>query len=822
MNIEKKNIFLSNTNQSLDYSSSSKRVDTKIPMRADVNRHANFISRKLAECYRQSVTQKQVAAIRYKEGVYLEFSSSPGYDLIYKSLESISQGIRLSNIKMDEETNTTKAIIYIPEGKETYFYKKIEEYTTKQTKKGNPKNADLINSIEDIKLALLESFWIGDLNDIPTIHPCWCEIWIRIDNRDELNSIKLSFEQCCKTLNICVKPDIIKFPERAVMVVNANMENLKKLISAFPFIAEFRRAPEPNSFFEESSHLEQSEWIDDLLKRTTFHHSDSSICILDTGLNFKHPLVEPAIKNEESIQCVNLPWGTNDHDGHGTEMAGIAIYNNLKAALESPNQVDIFHTIESVKILPPKSANEPELYGSITNNAVLLSEINNPSDNRSLCMAVTAPQYTIPDGSPSSWSASLDSIISGAEENDAKRLFFVSAGNVQPHELMQVHYPNANILHSVENPGQSWNAITVGAYSNDIEITNPVFKNFSPIADVGELSPYSSTSVTWSNKWPIKPEIVFDGGNMVTNGSDFSECEDLTLLTTSYKFLNNNFSYIWGTSAATAQASWMSAQLYAAYPEAWPETIRALLIHSAQWTNSMKRQFCDDENKKSDIRNLLRTCGYGIPNLQKAIQCVNNSVNLVIQDELQPYRDKSMNEMHIHKIPWPNDVLRSLGETDATIRITLSYYIEPGPGEIGWKDKYRYSSCGLRFDLINSNETLSDFQKRINVKMRGDDKKDKGDGSSRSWYLGVTNRDVGSIHSDFCQTSAIDLCDANYVAIYPVVGWWRERTHLKKSDSKIRYSLLVSIETPSVSADLYTPIVTQIETEISHSIEIPY
>ncbi len=170
-----------------------------------------------------------------------------------------------------------------------------------------------------------------------------------------------------------------------------------------------------------------------------------------------------------------------------------------------------------------------------------------------------------------------------------------------------------------------------------------------------------------------------------------------------------------------------------------------------------------------------------------------------------------MNEMHMHKIPWPKDVLLSLKDKPATLRITLSYFIEPGPGEIGWQDKYRYASCSLRFDVINSNETIEDFHKRINIKMRGDDKKDKGDGSSRNWFLGTKNRDVGSIHSDFCETTAADLADANYVAVYPLIGWWRERNYLGKSNNKIRYSLIISIETPETSTDLYTPIITQIE-----------
>ena len=187
-------------------------------------------------------------------------------------------------------------------------------------------------------------------------------------------------------------------------------------------------------------------------------------------------------------------------------------------------------------------------------------------------------------------------------------------------------------------------------------------------------------------------------------------------------------------------------------------------------------------------------------------------MNLVVQGSLQPFEEEAMNEMQFYKIPWPAEVLTQLGEVPATLRVTLSYFIEPGPGRIGWNNRYRYSSAGLRFDVKNSNESVTDFQKRVNGKMR-EDKKDSGEGSGRNWLLGPANRDVGSIHSDFCTTAAIDLVDANYIAVYPVIGWWRQRKYLGKSNNKLRYSLVVSIETPATKADLYSAI----QAEISQS-----
>lgn len=681
----------------------------------------------------------------------------------------------------------------------------------------------MVSSINDIKIAMLDSFWSGKPETMPGDIPVWCEIWLRYDFKkntpETWREAEESILSICSEYHIHIDEKHIIFPERIIKMVHANAEQLKLLIAVCPYIAEIRQAQEATTFFAELSNREQKEWIDELLQRTAFTDGNVAICLLDTGVTASHPLLAQAV-DLDHVQAVKSAWGVGDHQGHGTEMAGIALYNNLKDALVRKTKIEMPQKIESVKILPPTGANDPDLYGAITEQAVSLAEIANPFVDRVICMAVTSPEYNTFDGSPTSWSAAVDSITSGADEESMKRLFVVSAGNVYPNELEKAPFPDANTLHCVESPGQAWNAITVGAYSNDIDITDTDFKGYAPVAEAGGMSPYNSTSELWSNKWPIKPDVLFDGGNMASNGVDYSECTDLSLLTTNYRPLIKSFSTIWGTSSASAQAAWFCSQLLAEYPNIWPETVRALMIHSASWTEQMKKQFCTVDTKTKGRRRLLRTCGYGIPNLEKAIQCMNNSVNMVIQGELQPYNKKSMNEMHIHTLPWPTDVLKSLGSVNATLKVTLSYFIEPGPGEIGWKDKYRYPSCGLRFDVINSNEETKDFKKRINVKMRGDDKKDKGEGTSgsRRWYLGSENRDVGSIHSDYCELAAAELCDCKNIAVFPVIGWWRERSYLGKHDNKIRYSLIVSLSTPKADVDFYTPIMAEVRNVIETDI----
>src|SRR5690606_13944984 len=136
-------------------------------------------------------------------------------------------------------------------------------------------------------------------------------------------------------------------------------------------------------------------------------------CILDAGVNRDHPLLAPGLLQSDCL-TVEPGWGAHDHhpDGHGTAMAGLALYGDLTDAMASSAPVTLRHRLESVKILPPTGANEPELYAAVTAEATSRAEIQNPHRARVYSMAVT----TLDDrdrGQPSSWSAAVDALAAG-------------------------------------------------------------------------------------------------------------------------------------------------------------------------------------------------------------------------------------------------------------------------------------------------------------------------------------------------------------------------------------------------------------------------
>lgn len=816
--MEKANIFLSNTKESMPYKTTRKaRGSHNYPDLDQLLEHVRKLKQELDSIVKTTISSKQVAAIKEKDGFYLDVSGKQGYDLNYKSLEDGRYGIQLLNVKSKDDL--TKATVFVPKNKAPHLIRKFDQFEASLGTSGNPKNNDLVRSIDTIREADVASFWQGPHENMPTSDiRVWCEVWLSTEKQND-SDVLTEFKSLLDEFNISYKDEHIAFPERIVMLILVNYNDLVALLQCSKYIAELNKCEEPNSFFIKEFLTAQYDWVDDITNRLQPENSNATICLLDTGVSSAHPLLEQFI-HEQDIHTVFDDGDVSDSDGHGTGMAGVALYHDLNQSLLSLDTISIPYRIESSKILRNQK-NDPELYGAITAQGILFNEIENPNKDRSICMAVTTDAT---DGHPTSWSGAIDEIVAGVNifgtDNENKRLMLISAGNVELSEFRDIKYPDANINSYVQNPGQSWNALTVGAYNSKIQIDDTDFLGSQPVADVGELSPYSSTSVLWDNKWPIKPEILMDGGNVVYQDNFYSNCDDLSLLTTHNKLSENLFSTIWATSAATAQASKLSAEIYCQYPNAWPETIRALMVHSARWTDKMKQQFLPPESpKKSDIRVLLRTCGYGIPNLERAVSCKNNYVNMIIEEELQPFDYDNRvvtNELHIHKLPWPKEVLESLGDEEVELRVTLSYYIEPSPGHIGWKDKYTYQSCGLRFELKNSMESLDDFKKRINEIARAEDPNWRNElGKSASWYLGTNNRNVGSIHSDFMCVPAVDLSNANDIAVYPVGGWWKNRKRLKRYYDKIRYSLIISLSTKETKVDFYTPIVTEIQNPVA-------
>jgi hypothetical protein len=793
-------------------------------LRDDVRRlaHGGHLHGQLinVDRYRQRLkTRRREEELDDTIGLVLEFESYPEFDLAFERLDLAGSNIELLSVKQDEEGKTV-ATVYVPDDKIQIFLSKIDRYLTTETPGGKPRERNLVESVANIRSATLKSFWTDTEDLFPEDgEAIWWEVWLTTFFAS-FDVVVSRFQRCAEVTEIELQEEVLKLRDRAVLLAYGTEEQLSKSAELLGFMAEVRKAKATTEEITGLPPFQQGEWIDDFLDRVQPAPADApAVCILDTGVNSGHPLLQPHIP-ANGMHAYDSAWGVQDHSrgpfaGHGTEMSGLCLFGGLFPHFVGNAAVQLSHHLESVKILPDVGANDPKLYGEIIRESIARVEVVVPDRGRVFSMAVTADGRD--NGYPSSWSTAVDRIAYGEDGSDSK-LIFISAGNVLPEDWKD--YTNCNTLSSVKDPAQAWNAVTVGAYTDMITIPN-IYPEYTPLARSGELSPTSCTSAKWNwSDTPVKPEIVMEGGNIAYDGDQLaSKLDSLSLLTTGHDLVNAPLVPTGETSAAVSQVSRMGAMIYAEYPHYRPETIRALLIHSAEWTPAMRAQF-PGENKEAK-ESLLRHCGYGVPSLENAMHSASNSLNLVIEDTIQPYKQgNSFHELKLHSLPWPQEALYDIATTPITMKVTLSYFIDALAGRRGFQGKFSYPSHRLGFRLKRVDESVDAFRARIN-RVVSDSGIERGDGTEHGWFLGPQLQTRGTINSDTWIGTAADLAESGVIAVYPKVGWWRSLVKQRCWDNVAHYSLVVSISTPSENVDLYALVSEKIRVMTPVKIKLP-
>lgn len=781
-------------------------------------------------------------------GSYIAFEGFPGFDLAFLSLESVRQGVQPSLCEVKRQGNAEMAVIFVPHGAKRHLLSRLEKYL-EQLDVDRPRHAKLVEGINRIRRATVRDLWAEPDSLFPdeSMGRTWWEVWLRRSDKGEAERLT----SYANENDLAHGSQTLGFAERTVMLLHASVIELAAALDSIDDIAELRRPQSAATFLTRLPNVEQREWVDDLLRSTVPAGADApAVCVLDTGVNHAHPLLAHSLSDND-VHVADPGWQKRPLKGHGTEMAGLALYGDLGEVIASTGPVFLNHRLESVKILPDHGQNRPELHAVLTSRAVDQVDIENRDRARAFMLAVTADPVSNKEmkeanwvGRPTSWSAALDALAYGRELKESEsefayldrdatrrpRLFVVSAGNIvdpRPGDFL-----SRCDAEPVENPGQSWNVLTVGAYAgiDSMDEAPPGFEGYSAMSPAGELAPCSRTSVPFEGSdWPIKPDVVANGGNVAVSRSEdrVENASNLALLTTRMRWPGEGyFTESADTSAATAQVAAMAAEIQAAHPDYCPETVKALIVHSAEWTEPMRGHFKHARSKAECVR-LYRRYGMGVPSLDRALRSADNALTLILESSLRPYEKRDnggigTREMRLHELPWPREELLGLLGEDVRLRVTLCYFVEPNPSSRGWKGRYRYPSFQLRFGVKRADESIIELRKRVNKRDRHDGEALRRRDSEKGWTFGTNSdaRNRGSLHTDIWHGSAAELAAREAVVVYPVTGWWRQNHHLDQSDLGVAYSLIVSIEAPEVEVDLWTPVAQQLGIAIPSETEI--
>ncbi|WP_304351429.1 S8 family peptidase [Comamonas testosteroni] len=774
--------------------------------------------------------------------IAIEFHADSDIDV--KSLEWRRDGIEVLTVA---DSGGAKVLaLHVPEGRLSALETRIDAYLNgRLTRFGKPPNANLVNAIETIRSAAFNELWTEDFDPPAQTEERWLQIWLRLAGRVP-SLVAAAFHEAAVQLGIQIEPGYLSFPGRVVVVARTSREVLEKALRLLDAVAEIRSVqPHAEFFLSELAPRDQVQWVQNLLQRCAFAPEESApyVTLLDTGVNRGHPLLENSLAHED-VLAVDPLWGGADMNGHGTEMAGVICHGDLVTPLAHQQNILVPHRLESVKIFPPQGENPPHLYGWVVAKAVKTVEQRKPNRQRIFVTMTTAIGPGA--GKPTEWSGCIDQLAFGLDALDPydhgvhwsaegvlrQRLFVLAAGNV-PWQAWNT-YPDINHSTSIEDPGQSWNAITVGACTHLDDVDRQRWPTANLIAQVGSLSPASTTSRLWRNSWPLKPDVVAEGGNGSLDHTQVVNVgpESVRVLTTSHRPHHAALAETGDTSAAAAEVGRISAHLRARYPSYWEETIRALVIHGARFTPRMRAELPRSANK-GDFKDLVRTYGFGQVSLENSLVSEEDAPTLIVQDMIVPYSDEQgkgvrLNELKLHKLPWPTEELEALGEAAVEMRVTLSYFIEPNPSRRGWQSKFRYQSHGLRFAVKGATEDEERFTQRIN-KLDRDEAEDLdederlNDPDRQMWEIGSQLRSRGSLHNDVWEGTAAQLREKSHIAVFPVGGWWKDWGGADRAGTPVRYALVVSlrvVENVEVDVDLYTPIATQIATRITIANEV--
>jgi hypothetical protein len=697
-----------------------------------------------------------------------------------------------------------------------------------------------IHRAKERAVAPIESIGIADLGDLrgPRLRaetlidtrPYWFEVACRGGYRRPLAETQDSRAQIARQLyRIGAGQKLQEFvaPEQVYFFIRLTREQLDQLRSATDCIYEIELAPPSirDLYLAEDTGTKQLGDFE-LLPPPD---DAPSVVILDTGIATAHPLLEAAILSASHVDP--LP-SAEDTYGHGTKMAGISLYEDLGAAIER-GTAQAQHWLQSSRILVAPgygtaSDDNYENWPVLMVDGVRAAENADPQPrDRVFVLAVTRTMQDPPlDGlEPTLWSHAADQVTFG----EKGRLLIVAAGNAREHQRLALaeQYPQLQLSEHIHQPAQAANVLTVGAYTQRTTLPpDPDYREATVVAtQSGQISPYTSTGLV-GNEWPIKPDIVMEGGNLalalplIDTG-----VPTLCALTTSHKHtLGSPLGWTSMTSEASARAAYLAARIWSVERKLLPETVRALIVHSASWTAAMLKQF-------PVINDRLLACGYGVPDEAIATACAQDRATIIIEDAMPnavieeepkkkpPKRPTTKTtephlrrKLKLYRLPIPADLL---GDPDAQVelRVTLSYFTEP--------NKFRrhvFHGLDLKWDMQGPQESEEEFFQRINALKRpraSDGKRPKiSTKKSFPWEIGIQNRSRGTVQSDRWRGTMAELAGDKLIAIVPVLGWWDQRRSMKNEE--MRFSLVVSVFGPGV----YGAIKPYVEVPVEPQIEV--
>lgn len=616
--------------------------------------------------------------------------------------------------------------------------------------------------------------------------------------------------------------DAVALPDSFTVRVQLPGRGLRDLVLNHPYIFE---VVEPDDIELPQRAQEAIDRARDAVTLRPPSNNAPAVCVIDSGIQEEHYLLEPAIDKGTSHCFLPGRPETEVADqvrpaGHGTRISGAVLYGET---IPRTGVVDLTCWIQNARVLDEHGDIPSALFPPAALRGIVERYHRGPRKTRIFNHSIGA-RWPCRQRHMSAWAAEIDNLTM---ENDI--LFIVSAGNISesapaPMTGIKEHlgagrrYPEylGESVCRISNPGQCLHALTVGSVACGAYEGNG-WRSLAP--GKGHPSAFSRSGLgIWG---VIKPEVVEYGGDELvtattppdvgtpTHGRDcYPELVRSTLFPPGPAYDRDGAV---GTSFAVPKVSRIAARLQEVLPEESCLLYRALIVQSAQWPEWAANA------QAADMLNVLRRIGYGIPDIERATFSTDHRTTLISAGE----NYIKAGECHIYQVPIPASMRGPADEFDIRIEVTLSYVAAPRRTR---RNLRRYLSTWVEWKSSNLGEERDSFRVRA---LKGQE--DDGTHTRRTplpWMLDSnpnwgTIRDVkrnaGTVQKDWAKVKSNALPEDFCISVVGHRGWSLD------PDSTARYALTVSFEVVGKEMAIYNPLrvaVQELQAEIQAEVEV--
>ena len=622
---------------------------------------------------------------------------------------------------------------------------------------------------------------------------------IQIEHSEMMDQREDAIYRFLGQYNADINPESVQFDDSFCFRVTLSGIALKDFVTNYPYVfevVEYSETDQPITV--------DGEEVENEIEILAPPNDAPSVCIIDSGIQENHRLLDVAISSTKSINYDTFDNTTADlvsNGGHGTRVAGAVLFGE-EIPLSGSYRAHCY--LVNARVLNKYCQMSSHLYPPALMKDIVADFNFVKIFNMSINMTVPCRLVHM-----SPWAATLDLL---SHKNGI--LFVVSAGNLKSttaqitnpgiieHLTAGREYPDYLLESScrIADPAQSKFAITVGSIClADFEDNDRM--------SFGKRDEISSFSRTGLGMWKgIKPEVVEYGGDWVREkrGINLSNQNTLNPLLVRSGGAGVDRNTI-GTSFAAPKVTHILSRIQSELPNENVLLYKALLIQSARLPESIFRK---------PTLNDIRKFGYGIPSLDRSLNNAERRVTLTAVASVKP---KNAN---LYTINIPPELRRQGEDFDILIEVTLCYTAVPRRTR---RRTQSYLSSWLGWESSKLGETYEVFKARVLKHIESPEGIIEDDANSIRWSIWSNpvwgevrdlKRQDSATQKDWVILKSNNLPDQLSFAVIGHKGWEKDLNH------EIPFSIAVSIEALEGELEVYEKIRVTNQIQIQQQIQV--